>query len=76
MADLDKIKTIIDQEIRPMLNRDGGDLKIVSYADKTLTINYQGACGCCPHAAMGTLSAIQNTLREKFDPKIVVKIQG
>jgi Fe-S cluster biogenesis protein NfuA len=72
--DLVKINAIIDEHIRPFLQRDGGDLQVLAYADKTLKIFYQGACGSCPHAALGTLMAIQRVLREKFDPEIVVEI--
>jgi NFU1 iron-sulfur cluster scaffold homolog, mitochondrial len=71
---MDKIKKIIDADVRPFLQRDGGDLKIVSFKDNLLKISYQGACGCCPHAAMGTLSFIEGILKEKYDPKIKVEM--
>ncbi|HBG61850.1 MAG: hypothetical protein A2306_12095 [Omnitrophica WOR_2 bacterium RIFOXYB2_FULL_38_16] len=71
---MDKIKAIIDETIRPALKRDGGDLQVVSYKDNVLSIKYQGACGGCPHAAMGTLRFIEQTLKEKVNPDIVVKI--
>ena len=73
-GDLARIEQILDANIRPALQRDGGDLQVVSLDDKVLTIDYQGACGCCPHAAMGTLMAIQNVLRDQFDPDIVVEL--
>ena len=72
---LDRINEIIEQFIRPVLQRDGGDLEVLGYEDNVLTIRYQGACGCCPHGgAIGTLNAIQNVLREKYDPNIVVEL--
>ncbi|MBF0593988.1 MAG: NifU family protein [Candidatus Omnitrophica bacterium] len=73
-GDLAKIEQILDANIRPALQRDGGDLQVVSLDGKILTIDYQGACGCCPHAAMGTLYAIQNVLRDQYDPEIVVEM--
>ena len=72
--ELEKITGIINHEIRPFLQRDGGDLQIVSFKDDVLTIDYQGACGCCPHAKMGTLMMIEETLKEKYSPKIKVEI--
>ena len=69
-----KINTIIEETIRPALQNDGGDMQVLSLEDNVLKISYQGACGCCPHAALGTLSAIQNVLREQHDPNIVVEI--
>jgi Fe-S cluster biogenesis protein NfuA len=69
---MEQIEKVIKEEIRPALNSDGGDLQIVSLEGKVLKIKYQGACGCCPHAAMGTLRFIERTLREKCDPEITV----
>ena len=73
--DLKKIEDILDKHIREGLQADGGDMEVVDYDKdkKVLRIKYQGACGCCPMATMGTLMAIQRTLRQHFDPAIEVK---
>jgi Fe-S cluster biogenesis protein NfuA len=68
-----QINALLDTRVRPALQQDGGDLRVLSYEDHTLKIFYQGACGSCPSAAMGTLNAIQNLLRSEFDPEIVVE---
>jgi Fe-S cluster biogenesis protein NfuA len=73
-GEIAKIDEILDRTIRPALQHDGGDLRVLSLEDKVLTISYQGACGCCPHAAMGTLYAIQNILRDQYDPEITVEM--
>lgn len=73
-GEIGKIEDILDRTIRPALQRDGGDLQIISLEDKVLTISYQGACGCCPHAAMGTLYAIQNILRDQYDSELQVEM--
>ncbi|HOD12280.1 MAG TPA: NifU family protein [Candidatus Omnitrophota bacterium] len=72
--ELEKINSIIDHEIRPFLQRDGGDLKVVDFKDNLLTIDYQGACGGCPHAKMGTLMMIQEVLKERYSPEIKVSV--
>lgn len=72
--ELAKIDAILERTIRPALQRDGGDLQLVSLQDKILTISYQGACGCCPHAAYGTLFAIQNILNDQYDPDLEVRM--
>lgn len=73
--ELKKIDDILDQYIREGLKADGGNMEVVDYdaEKKLLRIKYQGACGCCPMATMGTLMAIQRTLRQHFDPAIEVK---
>ena len=70
----EKLNKIINENIRPALQGDGGDLEVISYEDNVLTIRYQGACGCCPHAAMGTLNFIESMLKQEFDPNISVKM--
>ena len=72
--ELNKINAILDQTVRPALQMDGGDVQAVSYQNKQLQVFYQGACGSCPSSAMGTLSAIENILRDQFDPEITVAL--
>lgn len=72
--ELEKINDIINHEIRPFLQRDGGDLQITSFENNVLTISYHGACGCCPHAKMGTLMMIEEVLKERYNQNIKVKI--
>jgi Fe-S cluster biogenesis protein NfuA len=73
-GELARVNAILDSTIRPALQRDGGDLEVLDLTGNVLTISYQGACGCCPHAAMGTLFAIQNILRDQYKSDIVVEM--
>ena len=72
--ELDKINAILNETVRPALQMDGGDVQVVGYQNKNVQIFYQGACGSCPSATMGTLAAIQRILREQFDPEITVSM--
>jgi Fe-S cluster biogenesis protein NfuA len=58
--------------VRPGLQADGGDLEVLELDGNILTIRYQGACGGCPSAMMGTLQAIESILREEFNPYLEV----
>ena len=69
-----KIESIFEKQIRPALQMHGGDVELLDLKDKTVTIRYQGACGGCPGAAMGTLHMIQSILQEEYDPKVSVKM--
>lgn len=72
--ELQKIEEILDKKIRPGLQGDGGDIECISYQDEVLLVRYQGACGTCPSATMGTLEAIKQILRDEYDPEIDVYI--
>lgn len=68
---LTAINTLLDEEIRPHLQADGGDLHIIGLAGNYLSIHYQGACGSCPSSTAGTLSAIEN-LVQTIEPNIEI----
>ena len=54
-------------KIRPMLQADGGDVKLVS-VDETagiVKVKLTGACGCCPGAAMTLKMLVERKLKEE-----------
>jgi len=61
------------EELRGMLQADGGDMEVVSIEDKTVKLRLRGACGSCPHATMTLKQGIERILRESIDPEIVVE---
>lgn len=70
---LQQIEEILDRTIRPGLQADGGDVELLGLDGNELSIRYQGACGGCPSAMMGTLDAIQGILRNELgNPQLMV----
>jgi NifU-like protein len=60
------IEAIIDKDVRPGLNMDGGDLVIRDLEDgQRLIIKWQGACGGCASSTGATLSYIEDSLRRQ-----------
>ena len=68
----EKIKAKLE-EMRAMLQADGGDMDLVSINGKTVNLRLRGACGNCPHAIMTLKQGIERILREEIDPEIVVE---
>lgn len=68
---LEDINELLDDQIRPSLQRDGGDLHVIGLAGNYLSVHYQGACGTCPSSISGTLQAIQNLL-QTIEPELEV----
>ena len=61
-----KIKDALDQ-IRPFLQRDGGDLEFVEYtADKVVKVRLQGHCAGCPGAQMTIKGVVEKILKESY----------
>lgn len=70
--EVQKIEEILDRTIRPGLQADGGDVEIVKLEGLRLEIRYEGACGTCPSATMGTLQAIEGILQNEYDPELQI----
>ena len=62
-----EVEKILDRTVRPGLRADGGDLEVLSVKNNEVKISYQGACGGCPSAFMGTLEAIEGILQQEMD---------
>ena len=61
-----KIKDALDQ-IRPFLQRDGGDLEFVEYTeDKVVKVRLKGHCAGCPGAQMTIKGVVEKILKESY----------
>ena len=65
------INGLLDEQIRPYLQGDGGDLHVLGLEGNRLTVHYQGACGSCPSSMSGTLVSIEQLLKT-IEPDIEV----
>jgi len=59
----EKVEEALDQ-IRPMLQADGGDVELVEIEGGTVKVRLTGACGGCPMAMMTLKSGIETKLKE------------
>jgi Fe-S cluster biogenesis protein NfuA len=66
-----RISELLDEQVRPYLQGDGGDLYVVGLKGNTLEVHYQGACGSCPSSISGTLAGIEGLVRS-IEPDIEV----
>jgi len=58
-----RIREILDQQIRPAVAMDGGDIVFVGFDDGVVRIQMQGACGGCPSSTMTLKAGIEARLR-------------
>ena len=62
----DKIKDALDQ-IRPFLQRDGGDIEFVEYTDYNIVkVRLHGHCAGCPGAQMTIKGVVEKILKESY----------
>ncbi len=70
---LKEILKVIDVQIRPALNADGGDIVVMGLEGNELSVKLHGACPCCPHASITLKNGVEQTLKKLVSPDIVVK---
>ena len=71
----DKIKAGLEQ-IRPFLQRDGGDIEFVEYtADKVVKVRLKGHCAGCPGAQMTLTGVVERLLKESY-PEDVLRVEA
>ncbi len=67
-----KIDKAIEDYVRPMLRRDGGDLEIVDIKDTAVYCHLAGACAGCSGASQTLRMLVERTLKEMVDERVRV----
>ena len=60
-----QVKQVLE-EVRPALQRDGGDVEFVDVKDGVVQVRLQGACAGCPMSQMTLAFGIQRVIKEKI----------
>lgn len=63
VEDIEKVEALADALIRPTLNRDKGDINILSLQNGILTLEFSGHCAGCPYAQNTLQNVIMKTIR-------------
>jgi Fe-S cluster biogenesis protein NfuA len=65
-----RIREILDAEIRPAVAMDGGDITLDRVENGTVYLHMQGSCAGCPSSVATLRMGIETRLKEAF-PEIV-----
>jgi Fe-S cluster biogenesis protein NfuA len=62
----EKVQSVLDK-VRPMLQRDGGDVELVAVQDDGIVkVKLTGACSGCPMSTMTLKNAIEETIKKEI----------
>jgi Fe-S cluster biogenesis protein NfuA len=61
-----RICRVLDDEIRPAVARDGGDIVFVGFREGVVELQMRGACSGCPSATATLKLAVESRLREEI----------
>jgi NifU-like protein len=70
---IDKIREVLQKDIRPTLNADGGDCEFVDINGNEVSIRFTGHCKGCAYSNLTMISVVEKKLKEKVSQQLVVK---
>ena len=68
-----KVQDIIDNDIRPMLERDGGSIELVDLSGDTVIVRLKGRCAACPNSKLTIRNTVEAKLKECISQDLTVE---
>jgi len=60
------LRGVIEEQIRPALQGDGGDIELVALDGRVAQVRLTGACNGCPSSSVTLKMGVEALLREEF----------
>lgn len=68
-----KIGRVIDQQISPQLQKDGGDIELIDVEGNKVKVKLTGMCSGCKNATMTLKAFVESVLKDKVDSSLEVE---
>jgi NifU-like protein len=68
-----KLQEVIDEEIKPLLEQDGGSIELLDINGDVVKVRLKGRCATCPTANITLKHTVQDKLREFVSPELIVE---
>jgi Fe-S cluster biogenesis protein NfuA len=60
-----RIQHVVNEEIAPILQMDGGSIEVIAVQDGVVQIRLVGACGSCPGSVHAVIMGVEEELRRR-----------
>jgi Fe-S cluster biogenesis protein NfuA len=60
-----RVEEVVAADIRPLLQRDGGDIEILDVTDGIVRVRMHGTCGGCPTSILAAIMEVEAELRKR-----------
>ena len=70
---MQRVARVIDEEIRPRLVQDGGDIELVDIEGPLVSVALRGKCGNCNSSSLTLKNLVEKTLQEQVSADIQVQ---
>lgn len=61
-----RIRTILERDVRPYVEQDGGEIRFAGYRDGVVEVVLQGACAGCPSSSVTLKLGIEARLKDEI----------
>lgn len=61
---IEKVKEVIEKEIKPALAMEGGNIELLSVENGVVKVRLEGACAACPMSQHTLVNFVEATLKE------------
>jgi NifU-like protein len=68
-----KVQEVIDKEIKPMLEKDGGSIELIDIQGDKVIVRLCGRCATCPASGVTLKNTVEDKLREFVAPELTVE---
>ena len=65
--EIDKIKNVLEKEVKPMLKMHLGSLDFVGFDAGVVSVRFQGTCKGCPLSNLTLKAGIEQILKSKVE---------
>jgi NifU-like protein len=76
LTNIQKIKLIeetLEREVKPALNKDGGDIELVDLKDDTVLVKLRGTCSGCASSQLTLKNYVETKIKDLVSPELVVE---
>jgi NifU-like protein len=70
---IQRIQETLEREVRPSLNKDGGDIELIDVDGNTVLVRLRGSCANCVASQVTLKHYVESKLREMVTPELVVE---
>ncbi len=69
---MQKIIQVIDEDVRPRLKQDGGDIELIDVDGNKVIVSLRGACASCRASTLTLKNVVEAALKEQVDAELFV----
>lgn len=71
----DQVRRLIEQEMRPAIREDGGDIAFEALRGTTVHVQMGAACATCPSRSRTATHYVEKLIRQRVSPRLSVHVR-